>query len=204
MDGVSQTVQDGDWIETKDQGGDDYRLLQISNIGVSEFVETGNFRFVTQDTFDRLRCTEIMPRDILVARMPTPIGRAWLATAMSWRMITAVDVAIIRTNLNFVTPLFLAQAWNETPNLQRIAKQASGTTRLRITRRELAALEFVVPPIPLQDQFAAIAEPNRDLALTLRKKIDNLRRTRDLLLPRLLSGQIDLAKVEKEEQELTV
>src|SRR5688572_14525691 len=40
-------VRDGDWIETKDQGGNDYRLLQISNIGVGRFVETGNFRWIT-------------------------------------------------------------------------------------------------------------------------------------------------------------
>src|SRR2546425_233447 len=37
-------VRDGDWIETKDQGGNDYRLLQISNIGLGRFVETGNYR----------------------------------------------------------------------------------------------------------------------------------------------------------------
>ena len=41
------SLEDGDWIETKDQSGDDYRLLQISNIGINEFVETGNFRYVT-------------------------------------------------------------------------------------------------------------------------------------------------------------
>jgi type I restriction enzyme, S subunit len=192
LDAVCESVQDGDWIETKDQGGSDYRLLQISNVGVGEFIDTGNFRFVTQATFDRLRCTEIIPDDILVARMPTPIGRAWLATAMPWRMITAVDVAIIRAQANVLHPLFLAQAWNEPFNLQRIAGQASGTTRLRITRRELAALEFVVPPIEIQLRFAKVVEPQMEMIQALGHQIQNLRRTRDLLLPRLLCGQIDV------------
>ena len=40
-------IRDGDWIETKDQGGIDYRLLQISNIGRGTFIETGNFRWIT-------------------------------------------------------------------------------------------------------------------------------------------------------------
>ncbi len=46
-----ESLEDGDWIETKDQGGEDYRLLQISNIGVNEFIETGNFRYIQEDTF---------------------------------------------------------------------------------------------------------------------------------------------------------
>jgi type I restriction enzyme S subunit len=190
LDEVCRSIQDGDWIETKDQGGDDYRLLQISNVGVGEFIETGNFRYVSQGTFARLRCNEIVPGDLLVARMPTPIGRGWLATEMPWRMITAVDVAIIRAEPTVIHPLFLVQAWNEASNLQRIAGQASGTTRLRITRRELAAMEFVIPPVAVQQMFAEIVHPQSAMIEALRQQIQNLRRTRDLLLPRLLSGQV--------------
>ena len=192
LDQMCRSIQDGDWIETKDQGGEDYRLLQISNLGVGEFVETGNFRYVTQETFDRLRCNEIVPDDLLVARMPTPIGRGWLATKMPWRMITAVDVAIIRAETAVLHPLFLVQAWNDDSNLRRIAAQASGTTRLRITRRELAALEFVMPPVSTQQRFARVVEPQSEMIEAIRQQIQNLRRTRDLLLPRLLSGQIDV------------
>ena len=192
LDEVCRSIEDGDWIETKDQGGEDYRLLQISNIGIGEFIETGNFRYVTQETFDRLRCNEIVPGDLLVARMPTPIGRGWLVTKTPWRMITAVDVAIIRAESAVIHPVFLVQAWNESSNLQRIAGQASGTTRLRITRRELAAMEFVIPPIHLQRQFSDIAQSQSAMIEALRQQIQNLRRTRDLLLPRLLSGQIDV------------
>jgi type I restriction enzyme S subunit len=201
LDNVCRSVQDGDWIETKDQGGKDYRLLQISNVGVGEFIETANYRFVTQATFERLHCTEIKPGDILVARMPTPIGRAWLATPMPWRMITAVDVAIIRAQPGVLHPLFLAQAWNEPFNLQRIAAQASGTTRLRITRRELAALEFVVPQIEIQFRFAKFVQPQMEMIEALRLRIQNLRRTRDLLLPRLLSGQIELTAATTKERQ---
>ena len=195
LEEVCRSIQDGDWIETKDQGGEDYRLLQISNVGVGEFIETDNFRYVTQETFSRLRCNEIVPGDLLVARMPTPIGRGWLATEMPWRMITAVDVAIIRAEPILLNSLFLVRAWNENSNLKRIAAQASGTTRLRITRRELAAMEFVIPPISVQKKFAEAAEPQSAMIKTLQVKSQNLRLTRDLLLPRLLSGQIDVEAI---------
>jgi type I restriction enzyme S subunit len=84
---VCTSFDDGDWIETKDQGGEDFRLLQISNIGYNEFVETGNFRFITSETFRRLRCNEVVPGDIMIPRMPKPIGRAWYVTEQPWRLM---------------------------------------------------------------------------------------------------------------------
>ncbi|QNP41627.1 restriction endonuclease subunit S [Lysobacter solisilvae (ex Woo and Kim 2022)] len=183
-------VEDGDWIESKDQGGDDYRLLQVSNIGVDSFVETGNFRYVTGETFRRLNCREVCPGDILVSRMPDPIGRAWLATEMPWRMITAVDVAIVRPDRSRVTPYFLLQHLNSRASLELATQHATGTTRLRISRRSLCALPVVVPPITLQSEFDEAIAGNYELRSNLQKQVGKLIQARDLLLPRLMSGEV--------------
>jgi len=196
LDELCSAVLDGDWIETKDQGGEDYRLLQISNIGLGDFVETGKFRYVTQETFDRLRCTEIRPDDLLIARMPSPIGRGWLARKMPWRIITAVDVAIARPDRRRISPVFLLQFWNQPSTLAAIEKQSSGTTRLRITRRELCAMPILTPPLNLQEQFSAKARPMLELGNILRDKNTTLRHTRDLLLPRLISGEVDVSELD--------
>jgi type I restriction enzyme S subunit len=196
LDELCSAVVDGDWIETKDQGGEDYRLLQISNIGLGDFVETGKYRYVTQETFDRLNCTEIQTDDLLIARMPTPIGRGWLARKMPWRMITAVDVAIARPDKHSVNPVFLMHFWNQPSNLATIDKQSSGTTRLRITRRELCAITIPTPPTELQEYFSAKTRPMLDLCNSLRDKNSILRRTRDLLLPKLISGKVDVSELD--------
>jgi len=196
LDKLCSAVLDGDWIETKDQGGEDYRLLQISNIGLSDFVETGKFRYVTQETFDRLRCTEIQPDDLLIARMPSPIGRGWLARKMPWRMITAVDVAIAKPDSRSIIPIYLLHFWNQPSTLAAIEKQSSGTTRLRITRRELCAMPILTPPLELQMQFSANARPMLDLSNVMRDKNSTLRRTRDLLLPKLISGEVNVSELD--------
>jgi type I restriction enzyme S subunit len=196
LDELCSAVLDGDWIETKDQGGQDYRLLQISNIGLGCFIETGKFRYVTQETFDRIRCTEIWPDDLLIARMPSPIGRSWLARKMSWRIITAVDVAIARPDSRRICPVFLLHFWNQPSTLAAIEKQSSGTTRPRITRRELCAMLIPIPPLELQERFSAKARPMLDLSNILRDKNTTLRRTRDLLLPRLIVGEVDVSALD--------
>jgi type I restriction enzyme S subunit len=40
--------------------------------------------------------------------------------------------------------------------------------------------------------FDRLAEPTFSQIQTLQRQVQNLRRTRDLLLPRLLSGQVEL------------
>ncbi len=61
-----------------------------------------------------------------------------------------------------------------------------------LSRNQAYSLEIVVPPIGLLDSFCEQAEILEGQAGLLARQIQNLRRTRDLLLPRLLSGQIDV------------
>lgn len=193
------SIEDGDWIETKDQGGHDFRLLQISNVGVNQFVETGNYRYISADTFGRLRCREVLPGHILVARMPKPIGRAWLVTAQPWRMVTAVDVAIIAHAPEKTSPEFLLHFLNSDATLAAFAGQTSGTTRPRITRRQIAGMELLAPPSQLAHQFGDLIRPmNQAIALHTRRNA-NLRTTRDLLLPKLISGELDVSNLPEPE-----
>jgi type I restriction enzyme S subunit len=142
------SLEDGDWVESKDQGGDDYRLLQISNIGINEFVETGNFRYVTEQTFRKLNCRELLPGHILIARMPKPIGRAWLVTEMPWRMITAVDAAIAVANEEVADAYFLTYYLNSPESLEHCERRAVGATRPRVARRELAPDVSIAAALP--------------------------------------------------------
>jgi type I restriction enzyme S subunit len=56
--------------------------------------------------------------------------------------------------------------------------------------------EIVVPDTALSQKFADLIQPMLAQQAILRNSIRNLRRTRDLLLPRLLSGQIDVEKTQ--------
>ena len=185
-----QSLEDGDWVESKDQGGEDYRLLQISNIGINEFVETGNFRYVTEETFKRLNCREILAGQILISRMPKPIGRAWLVTEMPWRMITAVDVAIIDPAPDVADAHFLTYFLNSPETLEHCERRAVGATRPRVARRELASLPLLLPPPLLQRNFREATEPLNQQRANLYRQNEKLRAARNLLLPRLMSGEI--------------
>jgi type I restriction enzyme S subunit len=61
-----------------------------------------------------------------------------------------------------------------------------------LSRNQAYTLEILVPPASLLEKFCALADTFERQAATLQRQIQNLRRTRDLLLPRLLSGQVNL------------
>ncbi len=180
-------IHDGDWIESKDQGGSDYRLLQLSNIGVGEFIETGDFRWITQATFDRLNCTEIAIDDILTARMPDPIGRTWYVSALPLRAITVVDIAIIRTNADALHPKFLSYFLNWEKCLSLFGSMAIGTTRKRIRRTDIEQLEILLPPLPEQRAIAAVLDSIDEAIESTKAVIAATERLRDSLLHELLT-----------------
>lgn len=190
IEDVCLSFDDGDWIETKDQGGEDFRLLQISNIGNNEFVETGNYRWVTYETFRRLRCNEVLPGDLLISRMPKPIGRAWLVYTQPWRMITAVDVTIARPDQTAVDPLYYLYHLNSQAHIARCELRATGATRPRISRKAMGALPILLPPMTLQLTFGQIASATNEQRNTLTGQNRAIVQARDLLLPRVMSGEI--------------
>ncbi|MFM7733078.1 MAG: restriction endonuclease subunit S [Cyanobium sp.] len=68
----------------------------------------------------------------------------------------------------------------------------SGAAVPTLNRNDIHGLSVLIPPRGLQQNFQRVAGALLLQARTHSLQIENLRRTRDLLLPRLLSGQIDV------------
>ncbi len=61
-----------------------------------------------------------------------------------------------------------------------------------LSRNQAYTLEVLVPPAVLLEKFCNLAGAFEQQTATLQRTIQNLRNTRDLLLPRLLSGNVTL------------
>jgi len=69
---------------------------------------------------------------------------------------------------------------------------AIGTTVLGLPKEGVLNYAFACPPLMLIRNFVARVSAMHEMIEALYERSENLRRTRDLLLPRLLSGQIDV------------
>jgi len=97
-----------------------------------------------------------------------------------------------------LSPYFLFYLMESPEYYAFITGASTGTTRKSASAGVIAEYQFVLPPQSLVEQFERRVREIRSLLTTLLKKTVNLRRTRDLLLPRLLSGQVALHTKEVE------
>jgi restriction endonuclease S subunit len=180
---------DGDWVESKDQDPEgEVRLIQLADVGDGFYVNK-SARFLTKDTALRLRCTFIKHGDVLVARMPDPLGRACIFPGDIKESVTVVDVCIIRPSASGPDPFWLMQCINSVGFRGLIAQQQTGTTRARISRGNLSRLPIVCPPLVAQRKFSRLAHQALSAlgATELSNKTDGVF---DLLLQRAFSGQL--------------
>jgi type I restriction enzyme, S subunit len=145
---------DGDWVESKDQDPDgEVRLIQLADVGDGQYRDRSS-RFMTKEAARRLNCSFLQSGDILIARMPDPLGRCCRFPGDSKPAVTVVDVCILRANATFFNPDFLVIAINCPRFRQLVSNQATGTTRSRISRSNLGMLPIPLPPLAEQKRIA--------------------------------------------------
>ncbi|MDO9459808.1 MAG: restriction endonuclease subunit S [Alphaproteobacteria bacterium] len=116
----------------------------------------------------------------------------------------ALDNCTVDTHVSIVRPM---QGLNQdffglallrlSPHFESQGVGATGQTEL--SRGRIAETIVAIPPQKLQEDFGAMVRPIRQLAVALGKKNMNLRTQRDLLLPKLISGEIEVSNLPEPE-----
>ncbi|WP_038173791.1 restriction endonuclease subunit S [Vibrio pacinii] len=148
---IAMDITDGNWIEAEhifDSG--EYRIIQTGNIGVGQYLDRPKHaKYFQQSNFDTVRGNEIFPGDILISRLADPAGRAVILPDTGYRMVTAVDVAIVRPEPCF-NSYFLMILLNRKEALKSVGEWVSGTSHKRISHANLVKIRFVVPCVKEQ------------------------------------------------------
>jgi type I restriction enzyme S subunit len=156
--GKSGIFIDGDWVESKDQDPQgDIRLIQLADIGDGTFRNKSN-RFLTSSKAAELNCTYLTENDVLIARMPDPLGRACIFPRINQRCVTVVDVCVVRAGTSDIDHHWLMYTINSPQFRIKIGSLQSGSTRKRISRGNLSTLVLPIPPLPEQHRIVAKIE----------------------------------------------
>lgn len=156
--GPDGVFSDGDWVESKDQDPDgEVRLTQLADVGEGVFRNRSK-RCLTRVRAAELRCTYLEVGDVLVARMPDPLGRACLFPGVGQPAVTAVDVCVIRLGTIGADPRWLMWMINAPRTRREILELQAGTTRKRISRKNLSTILLSVPPLNEQRRIVAAIE----------------------------------------------
>lgn len=153
---ASLFCKDGDWIESKDQSPSGIRLIQTGNIGIGTYLDKFiRAKYISEETFDRMECTEVFSGDIIISRLPAPVGRACIVPDGLGRTIAAVDCTILRIDeKKFLKEYILLYSETEQYKAQ-IEKFLAGSTRVRISRKNLESIS--IPQKNLETQKSIVS-----------------------------------------------
>jgi type I restriction enzyme S subunit len=139
----------------------------------------------------------LLEGDIVIARTGATTGYAKRLNKRHPESIFASYLVRLRVkpeHSNSMVGLLL-----ESDDYKRFVKaNLGGAAQPQANAQVLTSKPVAIPPSEFQTQFFAIAEPLLDQKEILQIKNANLRQTRDLLLPRLVSGEMSLEHFQAE------
>ena len=81
-------------------------------------------------------------------------------------------------------------------NVPNLIQLGGGTTFKEVTKTTFRQYQILIPPINVMSQFHELIFSIFQEILNIIRKEDNLIKTRDLLLPKLISGQVDVSNLD--------
>lgn len=143
----------------------------------------------------------VIPGDVIVANTDltqagTVIGSPAIVPRRGFESggIISHHLFAIRASERTLLP-WLYQIFRDEPFRQYARGVASGTTVLGFRSADLLAHQVACPPQGILGRFAEIAGPMTQMSEALNDAADQLAALRDLLLPKLVTGQIDVSRL---------
>lgn len=172
----------------------------------SSFVDFGLYRLITikavQDGFltlenadyiseipDNIKDYCLLKEGDILLSLTGNVGRCCLVDRERLLLNQRVALLCAKDNKNwaFVYTLFRMQSMKS-----KLEEMAKGTAQPNLSPIELSNMQFEIPPTKLLEGFSDAATPLLKKALSNNKQIQALIETRDGLLPRLMSGEINV------------
>lgn len=153
-------------------------------------------RAISREHYEDLVRNDCKPLigDILIAKDGSYLKHVFLVRQERELAILS-SIAILRPNGRMRPNLFIQ--FLRDPNItQRMKGIVSGVAIPRIILKDFKTFLMPFPPEELQDAWEGIVGPMHQLCWQLYQTNFNLRAQRDLLLPKLISGEIDVSRAE--------
>ena len=141
---------------------------------------------------DKVYCTaenRIAQEGDILFSVRAPVGRMNIADK---KIVIGRGLSAIRSITNSQSFIFLQlkEKFKEEDSM------GGGTIFKSVTKSDMLGIDLISPPQPMVDLFGEIINLIFSELGILTKKNQNLRQTRDLLLPKLISGEIDVEQLD--------
>ena len=183
-------------------GGIDDKENGVVSVGAENIIGLGKYdysadKFVSEDFYNSMRSGHVNSGDVLLYKDGAQIGRKSMFRDEFPHKICSINehVFILRTN-DLLTQNYL-YFWLDLPNItDMIINSNSNAAQPGINQQDIFRLPILIPDPNTLIEFEKLVDPMIELLFNLAKSNNNLNVTRDMLLPKLMSGEIDVSKLD--------
>ena len=144
---------------------------------------------IPEELADKLGRHRMQPGDTVYGRRGDIGRRAYIGKRQSgW--FCGTGCLRLRPDPAAINPLYLFDTLGAPATAGVIVNRAKGSTMPNLSAGALKSVPLLVAPRKLQDSYAEQVEGLRDMVEVLDEQNQKLRAARDLLLPRLMSGEL--------------
>lgn len=187
---------------SRPRGGIDPNVTEIPSIGAENVLGLGKYdyskeKFVTREYYEGMRKGHIKSGDVLLYKDGAKLGRKSMFKNDFPHNECCINehVFILRTN-ELCSQAYL-YFWLDLPNVtQGIINLNSNAAQPGINQRDVKSLQILVANPEIRIAFDNIGYPILKEIFNLAKKNNNLLQSRDILLPKLISGKIDVLELD--------
>lgn len=173
-----------DWVEVG------YPAISAKNIKSKKIVRPDTIRFVDEITYKKWMKEPLVKGDIIMTS-EAPMGELYFFDG-SQDFCLSQRLYALRANKEVCSSEFLFNWLQTTKAKADMEGRASGTTALGIKQAELRKVKILTPPRELLEKYSVVAGNLVDMAAKNNAQSTTLEELRDALLPKLLSGELEL------------
>jgi type I restriction enzyme S subunit len=181
-----QTGPFGTQLKASDYTEDGMPVINVRNIGFGD-LRIDKLEYVPDSVVDRLQQHVLKAKDIVFGRKGA-VDRHVLLRPSQEGWIQGSDCIRLRSHSQRVSTLLLSLAFRETSHKDWMLTQCSNKASLN--QDVLGRIVTIIPEHKIHETFIDLVASSFELVGVLEKQSKNARTARDLLLPRLMSGEV--------------
>ncbi len=185
------------------KGGVGDLMNGIPSIGAENVIGIGvhnyqNEKFVSQDFFQTIKKGIAQDGDVALYKDGAYIGRSTYFRDGFPHANFCVNehVFLLRSTGDQLTQNALYLWLKESTTISAIRAMNANAAQPGINQKGVNGLELIVPSKEIASRFDEVVEPYLALIVSFAKCNNMLRQTRDLLLPKLISGELDVSELD--------
>ncbi|MCK6554943.1 restriction endonuclease subunit S [Candidatus Binatia bacterium] len=198
--GAVQTGPFGSQLHASDYVPEGVPVVMPKDIG-GRRVSTASIARVPEHDALRLSRHRLQPGDVVYSRRGD-VERHALIGARETGWLCGTGCLLVRLGPNWPSPMFASFALDRPETRAWISQHAIGATMPNLNTGILSAVPLVMPSDDVLRAFAAAVDPLQALVVIRDAETGLLAKTRDELLPRLLSGELPVDARERAVEEV--